>query len=60
MNNFAQRWLFSRNHKNISTLYYNFNAIVGILGTRFSILIRMKLAQPGNQNFIEIINFIMC
>ena len=45
----TERWFLSCNAKDIGTLYLIFALFSGLVGTAFSVLIRLELAGPGVQ-----------
>lgn len=45
----AERWFWSSNAKDIGTLYLMFSLLSGLVGTAFSVLIRLELSGPGVQ-----------
>jgi Heme/copper-type cytochrome/quinol oxidases, subunit 1 len=44
-----ERWFLSSNAKDIGTLYLIFSLFSGLIGTSFSVLIRLELSGPGVQ-----------
>jgi len=44
-----ERWFLSSNAKDIGTLYLIFALLAGLVGTAFSVLIRLELSRPGVQ-----------
>ena len=45
----TERWFWSSNAKDIGTLYLIFALLAGLVGTAFSVLIRLELSGPGVQ-----------
>nr|YP_010632648.1 cytochrome c oxidase subunit I [Cladonia ravenelii]WBP63508.1 cytochrome c oxidase subunit I [Cladonia ravenelii] len=45
----SERWFWSSNAKDIGTLYLIFALLSGLIGTAFSVLIRLELSAPGVQ-----------
>nr|APU52590.1 cytochrome c oxidase subunit I [Usnea ceratina] len=52
MSLWLERWFLSSNAKDIGVLYLIFALISGLIGTAYSVLIRLELSGPGVQ-FIE-------
>ena len=46
---FWERWFWSSNAKDIGTLYLMFALFAGLVGTAYSVLIRIELSAPGVQ-----------
>jgi cytochrome c oxidase subunit 1 len=44
-----ERWFLSSNAKDIGTLYLMFALFSGLIGTAFSVIIRLELSAPGVQ-----------
>lgn len=49
MSMWVERWLCSSNAKDIGVLYLMFALFSGLIGTAFSVLIRLELSAPGVQ-----------
>ena len=43
-----KRWAYTTNHKDIGTMYLIFAIIAGIIGSVFSVIMRMELMHPGD------------
>ena len=49
INQWRERWFMSSNAKDIGTLYLIFALLSGLVGTAYSVLIRLELSGPGVQ-----------
>ncbi len=49
----VERWLLSSNAKDIGTLYLIYALLAGLVGTAFSVLIRLELSGPGVQFIVD-------
>jgi heme/copper-type cytochrome/quinol oxidase subunit 1 len=49
------RLVYLMSYKDIGTMYIVYGAIAGIVGTMFSIVIRMELAYPSIQLIVDLI-----
>jgi cytochrome c oxidase subunit I len=48
-----KRWLYSTNHKDIGTMYIVYAIIAGLVGSLFSVIMRLELQEPGMQYFMD-------
>ena len=53
-----ENWAYSTNHKDIGTMYLIFAIVAGLIGSAFSVLMRMELMYPGD-GILTITIFIM-
>ena len=49
----VERWFLSSNAKDIGTLYLIYALLAGLVGTAFSVLIRLELSGPGVQFIVD-------